>query len=237
MTGPLGKFVWYEYMGNDLEAAVAFYTHVIGWNAKDSGMPGMAYEIVSAGDSGVAGMMDIPPEARAMGAQPCWLSYVWVEDVDAFSQKVTEAGGKLLKPGSDIPGVGRFAVVADLHGAIFNLFRDAGGEPPPPPPAGTPGLVGWHELHAGDGAQALSFYSGLFGWTHDRDFDMGAMGLYRLFSTGHGESGGMMTRTPQTPMPFWLYYFNVEGVDAAIERIKAGGGQIAFGPMEVPGGM
>jgi uncharacterized protein len=37
-------------------------------------------------------------------------------------------------------------------------------------------------------------------------------------------------------MSFWLYYFNVDGVDAAAERVKARGGQIAHGPMEVPGG-
>ena len=30
---------------------------------------------------------------------------------------------------------------------------------------GTPGHVGWHELHAGDGESAFAFYSGLFGWT------------------------------------------------------------------------
>jgi hypothetical protein len=236
MTSPLGKFVWYEYMGNDLKAAVDFYTHVVGWNAKDSSMPGMAYEILSAGTIGVAGMMDIPVDAKAMGAQPCWLGYIWVEDVEAFSQKVIAAGGQTLKPSADIPGVGRFAVVADPGGAIFMLFHDANGNPPAPRSPGTPGLIGWHELHAGDGEKALAFYSGLFGWKHDRDFDMGAMGLYRLFSTGYGENGGLMTKTPQTPRPFWLYYFNVEAIDAAAERIKAKGGKIAFGPMEVPGG-
>jgi predicted enzyme related to lactoylglutathione lyase len=34
----------------------------------------------------------------------------------------------------------------------------------------------------------------------------------------------------------WLYYINVEAIDAAVERVKAGGGQVINGPMEVPGG-
>ena len=38
------------------------------------------------------------------------------------------------------------------------------------------------------------------------------------------------------PVPFWLYYFNVDDVDAAAQRVKAGGGQILDGPLEVPGG-
>jgi predicted enzyme related to lactoylglutathione lyase len=41
---------------------------------------------------------------------------------------------------------------------------------------------------------------------------------------------------PQTPGPFWLYYFNVPALDAAVERIKAKGGKILNDPMEVPGG-
>ncbi len=37
-AGPTGKFVWYEYMGDNLRAAVDFYPHVVGWTSKDAGM-------------------------------------------------------------------------------------------------------------------------------------------------------------------------------------------------------
>jgi uncharacterized protein len=232
-----GRFVWYEYMGNDLKAAVDFYTGVVGWSAKDAGRGfDFPYEIVSAGSTMVAGMMDIPAEAKAMGARPGWLGYIWVEDVDKALPKLTAVGGKVLKAPADIPGVGRFAVVADLEGAVFMLFRDAGGNPPPPPPPGTPGLIGWRELHAGDGAAAFEFYSGQFGWTKASDFDMGPMGVYHIFDSGHGDMGGMFTKRSQTPAPFWLYYFNVDAIDAAAERVAAKGGRIINGPMEVPGG-
>ena len=236
MATPTGKFVWYEYMGEDRKAAADFYSHVVGWTAKDAGMPGVPYEIVSVGDTMVAGMMEIPAEAKAMGARPSWMGYIWVEDVDAALPKLKAAGGKVFKEPADIPGVGRFAVVADPYGGAFMLFRDHGGTPPPPPPPGTPGLVGWHELHADDGAKALDFYCDFFGWKKTRDFDMGPMGVYHMFDTGQGEQGGIMTRTPQTPMSFWLYYVNVDAADAAAERIKAKGGQIINGPHEVPGG-
>ena len=51
---PIGKFVWYEYMGDDLKAAVDFYTHVVGWTAQDAGIPDFEYEIVSAAGAPVA---------------------------------------------------------------------------------------------------------------------------------------------------------------------------------------
>ena len=37
-AGLTGKFVWYEYMGDNLKAAVDFYTPVVGWTSKDAGM-------------------------------------------------------------------------------------------------------------------------------------------------------------------------------------------------------
>ena len=45
----------------------------------------------------------------------------------------------------------------------------------------------------------------------------------------------MMTKMPQSPRSFWLYYFNVDAIDAASTRIKDAGGQIINGPMQVPG--
>jgi predicted enzyme related to lactoylglutathione lyase len=98
--------------------------------------------------------------------------------------------------------------------------------------------VGWQELHAGDGVAAFDWYADLFGWSLARDFDMGPMGVYRLFSTGGPEAtGGMMTKMPEAPAPFWAYYFNVETLDAAMDRVRNAGGKVMNGPMEVPGPM
>jgi predicted enzyme related to lactoylglutathione lyase len=68
--------------------------------------------------------------------------------------------------------------------------------------------------------------------------DMGPMGTYQLFKTSAGgESiGGIMTKPPNIPAPFWTYYFQVDGIQAAAARITAAGGSVINGPMEVPGG-
>ena len=123
---------------------------------------------------------------------------------------------------------------AILDGAGFLLFKPKATDGPAPDPEAA-GHVGWRELHAGDGPSALDFYSGLFGWTKADAMDMGAMGKYLIFNTRSGQSGGIMTKSPDTPAPMWLYYFNVDAIDAAAERVKAAGGQIIVGPMEVPG--
>jgi predicted enzyme related to lactoylglutathione lyase len=59
-----------------------------------------------------------------------------------------------------------------------------------------------------------------------------------LFSTGGPDAaGGMMTKMPEVPGPFWAYYVKVEALDAAIERVLGAGGKVLNGPMEVPGPM
>lgn len=235
MSNPNGKFVWYELMTSDKAAAEAFYRKVVGWTITDSGMPGFDYAIVNAGERPVGGVMTLPKEASDAGGRPGWMGYIGVDDVDAKADAVAKAGGKIHRAPADIPGVGRFAVVADPQGAILTLFKGQGEEQPDVAP-GAPGHVGWHELLATDHKAAFAFYSREFGWAKDEGIDMGPMGTYQLFSYGGLAVGGMMDRPPAVPMSFWNFYFNVDEIDSAIDRVKANGGQVINGPMEVPGG-
>jgi uncharacterized protein len=237
MTASACPFVWHELMTTDTVAAKAFYARVFGWNMQD--FPGgNAYTVVSAGATGIGGIMPIPPQACERGAPACWQGYIAVPDVDVWAERVQARGGAVIQPPQDIPGVGRFAVAADLHGAFFILFKPEGAGAAPDPAVRLPGAVGWNELHAGNGLDAFDWYAGLFGWSQARDVDMGPMGVYRLFCAGGQEPvGGMMTKMPDAPGPFWAYYFNVEALDAAVDRVKSGGGKVLNGPMEVPGGM
>ncbi len=234
-TSTASPFVWYELATSDAQAAQAFYTQVVGWSAKDAGMPDINYTIFSVGSAMVSGVMDITPEMRALGVPPSWTGYVSVSDVDAYAQRLQALGGAVHSPPEDIPGVGRFAVVADPQGAVFCLFK-GNGEPDPAPPApGTPGLIAWHELHAADGETAFAFYAQLFGWAPTRSMDMGPMGMYRMFATGGADAGGIMTKMQDMPAPCWLYYIKVDAIDAAMARVTQYGGKILMGPHEVPG--
>jgi uncharacterized protein len=231
-----GKFIWYDLMTTDTRAAESFYRRALGWSAADSGMGDRSYTLFSAGKTTVGGLMPVPEEAKAEGVPPCWTGYVAVDDVDDYAARVRKAGGAVRRGPEDIPGVGRFAVVADPHGAVFIIIKGSSKDEPGEAAPGTPGHVGWRELHAGDGKADFAFYSKLFGWKKVDALDMGALGVYQTFSTGNGTAGGMMTRMPDTPRPCWLYYFNVDGLDAATERVKSAGGSVCMGPHQVPTG-
>jgi predicted enzyme related to lactoylglutathione lyase len=231
-----GKFCWYELMTTDNKAAQAFYGKVLGWGAQDMDGAHGTYTILSVDGMRVGGLMALPPELCAAGARPGWSAYVAVDDVDACAARVKQAGGAVHREPADIPGIARFAVVADPHGAVFNLIKGFTDTEPELPAPGKPGHAGWRELYAGNLDGAFPFYAGLFGWTKAEAHDMGPMGVYQLFSIDGVLSGGMMTKPKEVPAPHWLYYFNVDDIDAATARVTQNGGRILHGPMEVPGG-
>jgi uncharacterized protein len=228
-------FFWYDVMTTDLEAAETFYRSVVGWGTQDTGAT-PRYTLFTVDGRGVAGLMAIPDDARKSGVPPTWMGYIHVDDVDDMAARITGEGGKLLKGPIDVPGIIRFAVVADPQCASFIIAKPMSAANPPPLAVGTLGTIGWHELYAEEWKSALSFYEKLFGWAKADAIDMGPMGVYQLFTTGGAAVGGMMTKPPQVPHPQWGYYINVPAIDAAAARITAAGGTVVNGPMEVPGG-
>lgn len=230
-----GRFVWYELMTTDTAAAKDFYGKVVGWGTQDAGVPGMEYTLLTAANAPVAGLMPLPDEAKSMGAPPTWIGYIAVDDVDAMSARIRDLAGKIHMPPRDIPGVGRFSVVADPQAAAFILFKPSMPDQAPAEPM-TPGHIGWHELYASDWEKAFAFYSELFGWQKDQAMDMGEMGTYQLFAHEGRQVGGMFNKPADVPANFWLYYFNVADIDAACAKVAENGGTVLLEPMEVPGG-
>jgi predicted enzyme related to lactoylglutathione lyase len=232
-------FVWYEHMTNDMDAAVAFYSKVVAWDIRDSGMPGPQYMIFSMDGKDVGGMMSWTSMGKT-GMPSVWKAHIYTPDVDAETKAVVADGGKQYMAPQDIPGVGRFSVVCDPQGAEFLLFQPNQEYAPPRLAQNEVGGVGWHELMTTDLDKALAFYMKHYGWEKDRATDMGEMGIYQTFRMGGQEhyGGGMMKVPPfmAGTQPGWLYYFTVADVDAAAEVVKAAGGTITHGPADVPGG-
>lgn len=235
MSSNHGRFVWYELMTTDTAGAERFYREVVGWNAKPAGVPGVDYTLFTTAGAETAGLMALPQDCGGE-ARPGWLGYVAVDDVERTADRLDRAGGTVHRAPDDIPGIGRFAIVSDSHGAAFALFRPAGDMQPALPAAGTPGTAGWRELMAGDLDSAFDFYAGLFGWTRGEAVDLGPMGTYQIFAIGGEPAGGMMTRPEWIPAAVWNYYFNVDSIAAANRRVTAAGGKVLMGPHEVPGG-
>ena len=229
-----GRFAWYELMTTNMAAAATFYANVVGWGAQDASTPDLAYTLFTAGNVTAGGLMELPEDARKMGATPRWMGYVGVNDVDAAADRIKRLGGAVYVPPTN-SNIGRISVVADPQTATLGLVEGLKPGQQPPAELDELGRVGWHELLAADWEKAFAFYGELFGW-QNADAEIGPTDTYQLFSAGGQTIGGMLTKRSVEPVPYWLYYFNVDAVEAAMARVKDAGGQIIHGPMQVPGG-
>ncbi|HEY1144019.1 MAG TPA: VOC family protein [Sphingomicrobium sp.] len=236
-----GAFIWYELMTTDAEAAKAFYDAVVGWSFGEAAPEFNGYRMINRNDGGFAGgVLPLTDEMQQHGARPTWLGYIYVPDVDQAITRIEASGGRALMPASDIPNVGRIAMVSDPQGAAFYVMK-------PIPPEGDPNAqsdvfspdaqqrVSWNELTTADPATARRFYGDLFGWKSDDFMPMGEMGDYRFWDRGTQRLGAFCGTMPGQPSR-WRYYVRVPSVSRAKEIAEQNGGTIVMGPHQVPGG-
>jgi predicted enzyme related to lactoylglutathione lyase len=116
-----GTWSWSELITTDVQAAKGFYGDVFGWTTDPKGDgPVPEYTEWQVGGRSVGGMMQKPPTMPAE-VPPHWAVYFAVADADAAAARVKELGGTVVMPPADIEP-GRFAVVADPFGSVFNVI-------------------------------------------------------------------------------------------------------------------
>jgi uncharacterized protein len=231
----LGRVVWSELMTSDAKAAETFYDKVVGWTSEPFDNARMPYtRFKRSGGAAVAGLMTTPD---GMHMPPLWSMYIAVPDFDEAIAHVKRLGGSTLSEAFDVPTVGRMQMVKDPQGAPFYVIQPAPRDNPPDRDPAV-GEVSWIELVTTDAPAAMTFYQQLFGWQPTQAMDMGEMGTYQMFNRGARMIGGMMKKPKELAQapPYWGIYFLVDDINAAAARVKANGGQILNGPMEVPGG-
>ncbi len=125
---------WNELISTDMDAAKRFYKEVVGWDSKDMPAPDGkgTYVLFSSGGSEVAGMMsmaDIP--GIPAGTPSHWFTYVKVEDINAACEAAGQAGGMVMRPPFEIPGMCWIAVLQSSDGSVFGVMQPLPGDGPP----------------------------------------------------------------------------------------------------------
>ena len=99
MSESVCPFVWHDLMTTDTAAAKAFYAQVFGWSMQ--AFPGSGdYTVVSAGSTGVGGIMPIPAEARARGAPLAMRVFFQMFQISCSFVKCCCAAGHFPENGS-----------------------------------------------------------------------------------------------------------------------------------------
>ena len=219
-----GTFIWREIMTPDVAASKRFYGEVFGWKFEDMPMDGFTYTMIKNGETGVGGMasLDMMP-----GAPPHWIGTVCVADVDASAKLAVEAGGQVMMPPGDIPGYGRFAVIADPQGAALTVMHPSSDEGPR---EGMPGLGDfcWEHLNTADMAGSKAFFGRLFGW--EASSSPAGMDVFSI----HGKQVVSVTPAPEGAPTHWLTYVVVDQLASARARVVASGGKVMMEEHAVP---
>ena len=116
-TPEVGAFCWNELLTTDCEGQGRFYRELLGWTVEPSGP--RHYLVAKSKGRPVAGISVLP---EAGPERPMWTASVRVADAVAAGARAESLGGRLLVPARDIPGLGRFCVIADPQGALLCLM-------------------------------------------------------------------------------------------------------------------
>lgn len=225
-----GRVVWHDLMTTDPDKARAFYSELFGWNTAEMDMGTFKYQMIQTGEKQIGGY--IPLEQKEVPSH--WIAYVNVDDVDEACKTADASGGKTCVPATDIPNVGRFAVITDPSGGVISPFKSAHEAPADADTGKTePGEFCWDELLTQDPEGCRGFYTNVFGWK-GADMEM-PEGTYTIFKHGDKDRTGMMKMPGEVQAhSHWLPYVHVADVDASFERAKTLGATACKEPGDIP---
>lgn len=208
-----GKFVWFELLTEDMQAAQNFYGELFGWHFE--GKPSEYVEIYS-GDKPIGGM--VPYESKDPDVlESFWMCLLSVDDVHRAVSEVKARGGDVLEGPVDVAGRGRMAVIRDPQGAELALIRTAGGDPVDE--GANAGEFFWVDLFARDPDKANEFYGAIAGYTA-RTVKTETGHSYHLLDIGTHAYAGVVKLPWEDVEPNWLPYIKVEDLDETMAQAE-----------------
>jgi len=224
----VGKFVWYDLLTDDVDAARAFYGEMFGWEFDDYGKDNHIYTIILQNGVPIGGIV-ASDQLKQDVEQSRWLSYLSVENVDAAVAKTVVAGGKSFANGTDFPERGRVGIVKDPQGALIAYVRSDSGDPDDAEPKLSQFF--WTELWTSDLNAAEAFYTDLVSYERDAEADNAVDGsVYRVLKIGDRRRAGMLQIPFDGVLPNWLPYIMTPDPTAAAKRAESLGGRILLAP-------
>jgi uncharacterized protein len=221
---------WVDLTTPDLDAALRFYGGVLGWTFEDAGEEAGHYHQAKVAGRRVAGIGPAQPGGPPMAV---WTTYLAGSDVDAQAAAVRAGGGQIVVEPMEIFDQGRMLIGQDPQGAMFGVWEAGahhGSEL-----VNENAAPAWNELLTKDLDAAQSFYGSLFGYEYDHMPDMN----YSMVKVGGNVVAGMWLMGPPVPEdtpPMWMNYFQLDDVDAGLERVRENGGELLRDPIDSPYG-
>ena len=114
------RVVHFEIDAKKPDRAVSFYEKVFDWKIEKWKGP-VDYWLITTGnpkEPGINGGL-----SKRTEAEPSTINTIDVPSVDKFTKKISENGGKIIRPKMAVPGVGWMVYFADPEGNVWGLME------------------------------------------------------------------------------------------------------------------
>lgn len=225
MTHPHGSFCFAELHTSDMQRDKRFYGELLGWTAVDVPSSDGSYALFQLNGRNVAGLRQARGHRR-------WIPFLSVANADDAATRAHKLGAALVAVPFEMSGFARLALLNDPAGGVVGLWEAKGHQGAEV--LDDPGTMWWAELVTRDVLVAKNFYGALLGWKAVDTLKYGIR--YSVFKQGEQSIAGLLPiGSDWGPVtPYWQVLFAVDNCDARIERAKALGGSVVFGPNDVP---
>ena len=232
-TANLGRIAWYQLITKDVSAAHDFYAKVIGWDGPET-PPTTDVASVWSQLQETTSLVTLDGNDELT---PHWRAYFVVPNIEAACQRALMGGGEVYQPSTEVPNVGKIAVLGDIFGAIFAVVEPCEALPDNHALVADDGQFCWSELNTENYTLGFRFYEGIFHWGPGRAVNIPGGRVYQMFTQGEREIGGIMDlRRDHDIPPNWMHYIRVSSVQDTIEKAKAHGGSVVMDVHNLPDG-
>ncbi len=231
---PAGAPCWADLWTSDVEESRRFYSRLFDWEAQEPDPTYGGYFMFTRQGSPIAGAMGSMGDQQA---DDTWKPYLCAEDMTASLEKVQAAGGQVIVPAMPVGELGVQAVVQDPTGAVVGLWQPGAFQGFAV--LGEHGSPSWFELHTADHPRAVAFYRDVLDVELQPVADTDDFRYWTFRSPGtEDDAGGIMdSRAWVAPgAAAWSIYWEVDDVDAALDRVKELGGTVVHGRDDTPWG-
>lgn len=194
---PLGTPTWIDLAVPDLDRAKVFYRALFGWEYAERSTATGPFTMCLLRGRRVAALR--AASAADVEGESWWHMYLATDDCDATAKRITDGGGTLLAPPSDVADLGRTAVVADPVGARFSLWQ--GRTLPGCELVNEPCTLVRNDLVAPAPGPARRFYTGAFDFTLDGNDTLPPDFDFTFLRRPDGHEVGGVFGDPAAPRP------------------------------------
>ncbi len=222
-----GLFEWVDVAVPDLDAGIAFYSAVFGWDAQPVAEGPAGYVMFYKDGQLAAGMSLL---GAGSDAPASWTSYVSVDDVGVIAARAAELGAEVVIAPMDVSDAGRMTYLRDPQGASIGFWE--AGTHTGADAFNRPGFLTWNGLGSRDVPGSKSFYSTLMPeWDfHDSGTDEVPFWMIKVGERDNAGLGALSDEFSADTPTHWRVFFVVDDARTSLGVVEANGGQ-AIGPV------